>query len=195
MWKDARSNVGNCPARQVNKAPGGYIVQGKKLSDETRAQLRDLGNDEDGRMRAGQRHRPDRELPDDQRPITEDEFGGLLRSFERTAFRLETRDSYALGYEREEFERFLAGHPTPPPIWTGGGHGWTQIAALHLPRQVDQPRPRPGRTAEPITSGGNCGPRRGTPRRASGSGTCRAAGDRGSACRWITTGGCSTASA
>ncbi|SRR6266568_2424357 len=48
-------------------------------------------------------------------PIAEDEFNGLLRSFGRSAFRLETRDSYALGYEREEFERFLAGTPTPPP--------------------------------------------------------------------------------
>jgi Family of unknown function (DUF6879) len=50
-----------------------------------------------------------------RRPITEDEFDELLRSFERSAFRLETRDSYALGYERAEFERFLAGTPTPPP--------------------------------------------------------------------------------
>lgn len=49
------------------------------------------------------------------RPITEDEFDVLLRSFERSAFRLETRSSYALGYEREDFERFLAGTSTPPP--------------------------------------------------------------------------------
>jgi len=47
--------------------------------------------------------------------ITEDEFGVMLRSFKRSAFRLETRRSYALDYEREEFERFLAGTPTPPP--------------------------------------------------------------------------------
>ena len=46
MWKDDASNVGNCPA--MYEAPGGYVVQGKTLSDETRAQLRDLGADEDG---------------------------------------------------------------------------------------------------------------------------------------------------
>lgn len=45
MWKDAGSNVGNCPA--LYEAPGGYVVQGKHIDAETRAQLRDLGADED----------------------------------------------------------------------------------------------------------------------------------------------------
>lgn len=49
------------------------------------------------------------------RRITEDEFDDLLRSFKQSAFRLETRDHYALGYEQEEYDRFLAGNPTPPP--------------------------------------------------------------------------------
>lgn len=49
------------------------------------------------------------------RRITEAEFDDLLHSFRRAAFRLETRDSYALSYERAEYERFLAGTPTPPP--------------------------------------------------------------------------------
>ena len=44
MWKDRESNVGNCPA--MYEAPGGYVVQGKLLDAETRAQLRDLGGDE-----------------------------------------------------------------------------------------------------------------------------------------------------
>ena len=44
MWKDADSNVGDCPA--IYEAPGGYVVQGKFIDDETRAQLRDLGGDE-----------------------------------------------------------------------------------------------------------------------------------------------------
>jgi hypothetical protein len=38
----------------------------------------------------------------------------LLRSFRRSAFRFETRPMYALSYERADFERFLAGTPTPP---------------------------------------------------------------------------------
>lgn len=44
MWKDSGSNVGNCPA--MYEAPGGYVIQGKKLDDATRAQLRDLDGDE-----------------------------------------------------------------------------------------------------------------------------------------------------
>lgn len=49
MWKTGGSNTGNCPARyEVTSAEGGYVIQGKRLSDETRAQLRDLGADEDG---------------------------------------------------------------------------------------------------------------------------------------------------
>lgn len=46
MWKDNASYTGNCPA--MYRTEGGYVVQGKKLDDETRAQLRDLGGDEDG---------------------------------------------------------------------------------------------------------------------------------------------------
>jgi hypothetical protein len=48
------------------------------------------------------------------RAIGQDEFSELLRTFRRSAFRLETRDQYALGYERVEFERFLAGSPRAP---------------------------------------------------------------------------------
>jgi hypothetical protein len=44
MWKDQDSNVGDCPA--IYEAPGGYVIQGKFIDDETRAQLRDLGGDE-----------------------------------------------------------------------------------------------------------------------------------------------------
>jgi hypothetical protein len=44
MWKDAGSNVSGCPA--MYKAPGGYVIQGKLLDPETRAQLRQLAADE-----------------------------------------------------------------------------------------------------------------------------------------------------
>jgi hypothetical protein len=46
--------------------------------------------------------------------ISDEEFDDLLRSFEHSAFRLETRDAYAIGFEREEYDRFLAGSPRPP---------------------------------------------------------------------------------
>lgn len=45
MWKDIASGGGGCPA--IYEAPGGYVVQGKLLDAETRAQLRDLAADED----------------------------------------------------------------------------------------------------------------------------------------------------
>jgi hypothetical protein len=48
-------------------------------------------------------------------PITEDEFGELLATFRSSAFRLETRDHYALDYEQADFDAFLAGDPVPPP--------------------------------------------------------------------------------
>src|SRR5215469_748809 len=48
-------------------------------------------------------------------PVSQAEFGRLLATFGRSAFRLETRAAYALGYERADFERFLAGRPAPPP--------------------------------------------------------------------------------
>ncbi len=48
MWKDADSNIGDCPAQyRVTSAEGGYVIQGKRLDAATRAQLRDLGHDEE----------------------------------------------------------------------------------------------------------------------------------------------------
>ncbi|MFD6140178.1 hypothetical protein [Promicromonospora sp. NPDC060271] len=46
MWKDENSKTGNCPA--LYKAEGGYVVQGVKLDDATRASLRQLAEDEEG---------------------------------------------------------------------------------------------------------------------------------------------------
>ena len=63
-------------------------------------------------------------------PISQDEFSELLRTFRRSAFRLETRQEYALGYERADFARFLAGTPVPPPE-TGWWRPWLeQVARL-----------------------------------------------------------------
>ena len=48
MWKSDDSNIGNCPAQyRVTSAEGGYVIQGKRLDEATRAQLRDLGHEED----------------------------------------------------------------------------------------------------------------------------------------------------
>jgi hypothetical protein len=48
-------------------------------------------------------------------PIDQDEFYRQLFAARRTAFRWEAQPAYALGYERENFARFLAGDPVPPP--------------------------------------------------------------------------------
>lgn len=45
LWKDEVSGLNGCPA--LYRAPGGYVVQGRALDDETRAQLRALADDED----------------------------------------------------------------------------------------------------------------------------------------------------
>jgi len=45
MWKDLRSSGGGCPA--LYRVDGGYVVQGVRLDDATRAQLRDLAQNED----------------------------------------------------------------------------------------------------------------------------------------------------
>jgi hypothetical protein len=63
-------------------------------------------------------------------PITQDEFDQLLANFSHSAFRLETRPAYELGYERAEFDRFLAGSPTPPPEVSWWRPWLDQIAAL-----------------------------------------------------------------
>ena len=63
-------------------------------------------------------------------PVSSDEFRELLRTPRRSAFRLEVQPFYAIGEERPEFERFLAGSPRPPteiPWW----NAWLgQVAGL-----------------------------------------------------------------
>ncbi|NML50048.1 hypothetical protein HHL19_10245 [Streptomyces sp. R302] len=46
--------------------------------------------------------------------LTGEEFGRLFDSFERTAFRLETLDTYDVAEEQEEIARFLAGEYMGP---------------------------------------------------------------------------------
>ncbi|WP_225987272.1 DUF6879 family protein [Streptomyces spectabilis] len=46
--------------------------------------------------------------------LTGEAFGRLLDTFERTAFRLETRTAYDVAEEQEEIARFLAGDDMGP---------------------------------------------------------------------------------
>ncbi|MGH3646808.1 MAG: lipid A biosynthesis lauroyl acyltransferase [Micromonosporaceae bacterium] len=45
LWKDGESGKNGCPA--LYRAEGGYVVQGRVLDAEARAQLRQLADDED----------------------------------------------------------------------------------------------------------------------------------------------------
>jgi hypothetical protein len=46
--------------------------------------------------------------------VTPDELTELYTTFERTAWRLEARDDYAVPGDDEDFDAFLAGRPVPP---------------------------------------------------------------------------------
>lgn len=45
LWKDGNSGNTGCPA--LYRTEDGYVVQGRMLDAETRAQLRELAGDED----------------------------------------------------------------------------------------------------------------------------------------------------
>lgn len=45
LWKDGASIGGDCPA--LYATDGGYVVQGIKLTDDERTQLRNLADSED----------------------------------------------------------------------------------------------------------------------------------------------------
>jgi hypothetical protein len=49
------------------------------------------------------------------RQITEEEFLEVVRGFRSSAFHFEEQRTYAIASEREDFERFIAGNPLPPP--------------------------------------------------------------------------------
>jgi hypothetical protein len=46
--------------------------------------------------------------------VTPDDLTELYTTFQRTAWRLEARDDYAVPGEDEDFDAFLAGRPVPP---------------------------------------------------------------------------------
>lgn len=66
-----------------------------------------------------------------RRPITEDEFFHRIAAVERSAWRWEQQPAYEIGYERQQFEDFLAGRPAPltdnPEL-----RGWMQLVAQQV---------------------------------------------------------------
>jgi hypothetical protein len=49
--------------------------------------------------------------------LTDEQFLDQLGRYERSAFRLELQRVYTVGYERDLFDRFLAGNPEPPTTY------------------------------------------------------------------------------
>lgn len=77
--------------------------------------------------------------------LTDDGFQDAF-TFTRTAFRLEAQVSNVIGQEQEDFQRFLAGSPVPPPEcawlrpwldrlakWMGEGKTLTRVRVLAEP--------------------------------------------------------------
>jgi hypothetical protein len=47
MWKDSQSGTGDCPSlNRVTDGPPGYVIVGKPVDAETRAQISEVGEDE-----------------------------------------------------------------------------------------------------------------------------------------------------
>jgi len=79
-------------------------------------------------------------------PISEEDFLARVRGFRKSAFRLEAREVYALGYEQEELRRFLDGTPRDPADidwwrpWFERVVAWTeQGKRIGRVRVVDEP--------------------------------------------------------
>jgi hypothetical protein len=81
-----------------------------------------------------------------RRVITDAEFWREFITYERSAWRFEQQPSYSVGYEREQFDDFLAGRPKPPTDNPELGEWMAQIArqtaegkAVGRVRIVDDP--------------------------------------------------------
>jgi hypothetical protein len=62
--------------------------------------------------------------------LTDTEFGELMRTFERSAFRLELQRAYSEPSEHDTVARFLAGDPQPPTEVADLVEWFEQITAL-----------------------------------------------------------------
>jgi hypothetical protein len=112
------------------------------------------------------------------RQVIDDEgYWAELRNYERSAWRFEAQPAYFVDYEREQFDRFLAGHPDSPDD-NPDFHDWfTQIR-----RQVAEGKTMTGGTGRRERSSTIC-----HASRRSRLASCRASTD--------ATGGCLTTSA
>jgi hypothetical protein len=65
-------------------------------------------------------------------PLSDDRFDALFDGFERAIFRFESRPRYAVSYEQEMYERFLAGGSLPPGPEIDWWRPWLDWVADHV---------------------------------------------------------------
>lgn len=74
-------------------------------------------------------------------PLSDDRFGQLLATFDRSAFRLELQPAYLESSEQAAVQAFIAGQPQPPTDVPGLSEWFDQIAQLTAAgRQVQRVR-------------------------------------------------------
>lgn len=61
--------------------------------------------------------------------LTDAQYQELFDSYERSVFRLEQQPAYDVDFERDLFEKFVAGHPEPPDQFEEFRAWYTTIAA------------------------------------------------------------------
>src|SRR5260370_34027065 len=79
------------------------------------------------------------------RPVTDEEFGELLTSFDREAIHLETRDAYGTAVELPHMAKWAAGEPDDLE-WL---QGWCATLRAHV--RAGKAVPRPPRAREPLS--------------------------------------------
>lgn len=109
-FKSTDSGNAGCPAMHTDVDSGEIIVQGPALGDPADlARLKHFGPDGMTVVVSAEllvNHGP-KELHRGSKSIGLDEFGKLFRTFEHTAWRLETRRGYATDREDETYSEFL----------------------------------------------------------------------------------------
>ncbi|MER7927047.1 DUF6879 family protein [Streptomyces sp. NPDC096057] len=110
IFNGTDSKNGGCPALHTDVDSGEIIVQGPPLTDpDDLARLKHFGPDDMAVVVPAEllvNHGP-KELHRVPRTIDLDEFGKLFRTFEHTAWRLETRRGYASDREDETYSEFV----------------------------------------------------------------------------------------
>ncbi|WP_436979546.1 DUF6879 family protein [Streptomyces sp. enrichment culture] len=131
-FSGTNSGVNECPAL-YDTDRGTVVVQGWKIDrdDQAYQDARNLAENEDlveVPRELLERYAPRKQSPASYDLETDEEWNALFRDFKHSARRLETRDHYDVSYEREHFDRFLAGEESDG-AWM---KPWTDLMRGHV---------------------------------------------------------------